>query len=203
MTWLALRIFGYLLAAGLVGAVTGWLLSRLARRDRWQVQLVQARAEAFDLRNQLERQARQVEALRERLAQLPEERLPPADDVSRPTELADRETGSEVAPADLQTQLAASEDLIRALHQEIVRLRLAAEGAAVAPKVSPALELTVKDLEGRLVRKMAELDRLQQALTSEEKKVRDLERERELQNKSLLVLNQQLEMERKPQRAAG
>ena len=67
------------------------------------------------------------------------------------------------------------------------------------------LNRSVKELEARLVRKAGELDRLEQALSREERKVRELERERELQNKSLHVLHQQLELERErsPQTAHG
>ncbi len=202
MTWLVLRIFGYLLVAGLIGVIAGWLLAKVTRRERWESGVHQARAEPFDLRNQLERQAGQIEALRERLALQAQEQAPRNEEVLSSSDLQESTAAFEEGLIEMRTQLMASGDLIRALHQEIVRLRSSAEETAAAQAPSATLELTVKDLEGRLVRKMAELDRLQRALTSEEKKVRDLERERELQNKSLLVLNQQLEMERKPQRAA-
>jgi len=39
MTWLALKILGYLLAAFLIGTVAGWMLTKLADRDRLHTRL--------------------------------------------------------------------------------------------------------------------------------------------------------------------
>ncbi|MBM4204457.1 MAG: hypothetical protein FJ194_09955 [Gammaproteobacteria bacterium] len=96
-----------------------------------------------------------------------------------------------------------NDERLAELQSEIAQLRQQLVEANEANRPNTALELTIKELEGRLVRKMAEIDRLQRALNSEERKVVELERERELQNKSLLVLHQQLQMERKPQRSSG
>jgi chromosome segregation ATPase len=54
----------------------------------------------------------------------------------------------------------------------------------------------VRELEVRLQQKASEYDRLAAELETEKRRVVELERERELQNKSLQVLHQQLELER-------
>lgn len=216
MTWLALRIFAYLLAALLMGGVAGWMLAKLNRRDRWHLQLIQAKTETGELQRQLDACAAEIRQLQaERVSQpgagLPETSLvgPVVEERALSTQPPRVEsTGQDLRDLEPQVeamrmQNLASDNLIRALHRENTRLRVAAEESSATPRSVAALELTVKDLEGRLVRKMAEIDRLQQALAGEERKIRDLERERDLQNKSLHVLHQQLEMERKPQRFAG
>lgn len=97
----------------------------------------------------------------------------------------------------------ASNNLITALHTEIARPRQELQTrTAVNPKHADALELANEELEGRLIRELSEVDRLEQALAVEERRVRELERD--LQNRSMHVLHQQLETWSEPaQRAAG
>jgi hypothetical protein len=212
MTWLALRIFGYLLVALVIGGVAGWMLAKLNRRDRWHLKLIQAGRETGELHRQLDARAEEVRRLQDALAakpviavevsEAPDIDVPVvADPVSQEMQRDEQKTGQDIEA--MRMQATASDNLIRALHRENTRLRLAAEESRARARPVAALELTVKDLEGRLVRKMAEIDRMHQTLASEERKIRDLERERELQNKSLHVLHQQLEMERKLQRFVG
>lgn len=218
MTWLALRIFVYLLAALLVGGVAGWMLAKLNRRDRWHLQLIQAKTEAGELQGQIEARALEISRLQAELARKPGVELavtpgtgagdagaasPASAPSPQPEATLQEPPGLSPQIEALRMQTLASDNLIRALHRENARMRLVAEESSAIPRSVAALELTVKDLEGRLVRKMTEIDRLQQALAGEERKIRDLERERDLQNKSLHVLHQQLEMERKRQRFAG
>lgn len=70
---------------------------------------------------------------------------------------------------------------------------------------SELLAKEVAELQARLRQKAEEQDRLNKVLETEQRKVVELERERELQNKSLQVLHQQLELERERgnQSAAG
>lgn len=88
---------------------------------------------------------------------------------------------------------------IRELHQQIAQLQLQVP-TGDENKVDDArvdeLERTVKELEARLIRKAAEFDRIERELSREKARVAELERERELQNKSLQVMHQQLQMER-------
>jgi len=66
------------------------------------------------------------------------------------------------------------------------------------------LRSELHELESRLRQTVFERDRLSKTLDQEKRKVTELERERELQNRSLLVLHQQLELARETgKRAAG
>ena len=97
--------------------------------------------------------------------------------------------------ADAMAEAAAAEAEVITLKADLAR---AGEGAN-----SDSSE-TVAELEARLQRKTEEHDRLARALESEQRRVTELERERELQNKSLRVLHQQLELEKeRGQRAAA
>jgi len=209
MTWLALKILGYLLMAFFIGTAAGWVLTKTARRDRLYTKLAGAAAEITELRRQLDARPAMVDTPTAPLAD------PSADPITggenraildqSSAELQQLKQRAEIDQErlnEVEAARPATENLLAALHREIARLRQQLVEANEASRPNAALELTVKELEGRLVRKMAEIDRLQRTLNSEERKVGELERERELQNKSLLVLHQQLEMERKPQRAA-
>ena len=59
-----------------------------------------------------------------------------------------------------------------------------------------ALLKQVQDLQAQLAEKEAEQEQLSTLLENEQRKLAELEKERELQNKSLQVLHQQLELER-------
>jgi chromosome segregation ATPase len=116
-----------------------------------------------------------------------------------------------------------SDDLvneIKRLEREVERLRQQEQSleselrSAQAVQSSPAsagssameevLRSEVHELESRLRQTAAEHDRLVKALDQEKRKVVELERERELQNKSLQVLHQQLELARESgERAAN
>jgi chromosome segregation ATPase len=97
--------------------------------------------------------------------------------------------------ADAMAEAAAAEAEVITLKATLAR---AGEGAASGSSEA------VAELEARLQQKSEEHDRLAQALESEQRRVMELERERELQNKSLRVLHQQLELEKeRGQRAAA
>ncbi|MCP5179981.1 MAG: hypothetical protein H6993_06150 [Pseudomonadales bacterium] len=215
MIYLVGRIFLYLLVATLIGGVAGWQLVR--RRMQRQLDLERrtvsaARLELSQREQELTRLSQrvdeleslpaavpsadtvEVEALRDQLAQ----RFAELDAMRRAFE----ELKQEQASAHMNEE--AGNNLITVLHAEIARLRAENEALKEArPKSPDDLTMMVRDLEGRLVRKLNEIDRLQQSLAGEERKVLELERERELQDKSLHVLHQQLELERMPKRAAG
>ena len=97
--------------------------------------------------------------------------------------------------ADAMAEAAAAEAEVITLKAELAR---AGDGAD-----SESGE-AIAELEARLKQKSEEHDRLARALESEQRRVTELERERELQNKSLRVLHQQLELEKeRGQRAAA
>ncbi len=68
---------------------------------------------------------------------------------------------------------------------------------------SDALLKQVAELQAQLAEKEAEQERLSNTLENEQRKLAELERERELQNKSLQVLHQQLELERERNQKAS
>ena len=218
MIYLVSQIFFYLAIALITGVVTGWLLAQLRRRSR----LATVGTQVSQLRRDLARREEALVAAEQRASELAAQAQEPKVSPAL-TEIAAQlreQCDTQAARlSDLQLELArvvqehgaarageeASNNLITALHTEIARLRQELQTkSAVNPKPAEALELANKELEGRLIRKLSEVDRLEQALAAEERRVRELERERELQNKSLHVLHQQLEIEREPaRRVAG
>lgn len=208
MTFLVSKIFAYLAIALAGGTGIGWLLrARLRAEERVDT------SEMVTLQGRVDQLERALASRDEEIAAL-ERSAGPGEDAQRQAAELNAKTHRvvqlEEQVRDLQLELAGSQpasdeadSLISALHNEIARLRDALAEAQTAPGRSAAeLERASKELEARLVRKAAELDRLEQALAREERKVRELERERELQNKSLHVLHQQLELERDRPRAA-
>ncbi len=105
-----------------------------------------------------------------------------------------------------QAQAEAADALAEAAAAEAELNRLRAEAPADA---RPSATADVEELQARLRQQAEEQERLNRALDLEQRKVVELERERELQNKSLQVLHQQLELERErselgaPSSAAG
>lgn len=218
MIYLVSQIFFYLAIALITGVVTGWLLAQLRRRST----LATVGTQVSQLRRDLARREEALVAAEQRASELAAQAQEPKVSPAL-AEIAAQLRGQCDTQAarlsDLQLELArvlqehgaarageeASNNLITALHTEIARLRQELQTrSAVNPKQTAALESANKELEGRLVRKLSEVDRLEQALAAEERRVRELERERELQNKSLHVLHQQLEIEREPaRRVAG
>ncbi len=218
MIYLVSQIFFYLAIAMVTGVVTGWLLAQLRRRS----ELAAVGSQVSQLRRDIARRDELLVAAEHRVAELAAQVEEPKVSPALAEITAQLRTQCDAQSAQLKAlQLdqarvlqehsaarageEASNNLITALHTEIARLRHELQtNVAMNPKQAEALELANRELEGRLIRKLSEVDRLEQALAAEERRVRELERERELQNKSLHVLHQQLEMEREPaQRAAG
>lgn len=122
--------------------------------------------------------------------------------------------GSSVDPAEI---VALKADVER-LNAELVEARAAladavaeaasAEAQVVSLRAASAPEADVsatdvRELEARVRQQAQDQERLNKALDTEQRKVVELERERELQNKSLQVLHQQLELERERSAAAS
>ena len=143
-------------------------------------------------------------------------------DADEPEHLAEASFEAEVssAPAaDAEPQSAEENQTIGALLDDIERLRdelkaaNAATANAVAETAAAEAELSahnqgdsadrndtlgkqVAELQAQLAKKEAEQEQLSNMLQTEQRKLAQLEKERELQNKSLQVLHQQLELER-------
>ncbi len=218
MIYLVSQIFIYLAMAIATGVVTGWLLAQSSSRSA----LASVATHVSQLRRDLERRNEALVVAEKKVTELAALAAVPRESPALAQIATELRGQCEVQARqinDFQVELArvrqehsasrageeASNNLITALHTEIARLRQELQQrSTVQPKQSAALELANKELEGRLVRKLSEVDRLEQALAAEERRIRELERERDLQNKSLHVLHQQLEMERElPHRAAG
>lgn len=101
-------------------------------------------------------------------------------------------TQANAAVADAVSEAAAAEAELVSLKAQLARTATAASARSTAPNS----EGDVKELEARLRQKAQEQEKLNRALETEQRRVVELERERELQNKSLQVLHQQLELER-------
>ncbi len=101
----------------------------------------------------------------------------------------DLSSGPSAAEAE---QIASLEARIESLELELSESKQEAETASAQTGVRDEMEELVK----RLRQKAQDFDRLSRQMDGEKRKVSELERERELQNKSLQVLHQQLEMER-------
>lgn len=89
--------------------------------------------------------------------------------------------------------------LISGLHNEIERLKEEMATTRIQLEVAQSdnsLQQEIDELTDRLRQKAEDYERLRKALQQEQRKVAELERERELQNRSLKVLHQQLEMVR-------
>lgn len=141
-------------------------------------------------------------------------------DADESENLAEISFEAEASPAaDAEPQSAEDNQTIGALLDDIERLRdeLQAANAATANAVAEAaaaeaelsahnqgdsagrndaLAQQVAELQAQLAKKEAERERLSNMLETEQRKLAELEKERELQNKSLQVLHQQLELER-------
>ena len=110
------------------------------------------------------------------------------------------------AGADLATEVRRLEGEVERLRQheqglqaELRIARSASDSATTASSTSAmeeVLRTEVQELESRLRQTAQEHDRLAKALEQEKRKVVELERERDLQNRSLQVLHQQLELAR-------
>jgi chromosome segregation ATPase len=141
-------------------------------------------------------------------------------DADESENLAEASFETEASPAaDAEQQSAEDNQTIGALLDDIERLRdelqaaNAATANAVAETAAAEAELSahnqgdsadrndtlvkqVAELQAQLAKKEAEQEQLSNMLQTEQRKLAQLEKERELQNKSLQVLHQQLELER-------
>ncbi len=91
------------------------------------------------------------------------------------------------------------QELVAQLNARIETLELELADARFqldAAEADSGLRVEMDELTNRLRQKAQDFERLTRQMDGEKRKVAELERERELQNKSLQVLHQQLEMER-------
>ena len=227
MIFLIVKIFVYLLLAVVVGGVAGWLFRNLnAQRTEEAANRAvnDAKSKLPQLESLLRGRDEQVTKLKDQLQEY-KAQLSEQDQVLRAGEQQLREQqrqtnrwqqSAEAARAGASSEFDIAEeggsdsnDLIAELSQEISRLKTQIEQA---PKQSTSvgsagdevlLQVEVETLRTQLASAEGDLKVATADLLHEQNKVTDLQRERELQNKSLQVLHQQLDLERTRRVAAG
>jgi len=223
MIFLILKIFVYLLLAGSIGAGAGWLFRNLQAQkieERANRAVHDAKSKVPQLESLLRGRDEQVQKYKNQMkdnkVMLAEAQREFRDVEQRHRELEReakqwRQKAEAVKPASLDEfdlNAEASDDqankLISELSAEISSLKQKLAQLQTSPKVDnstliaefDALALQLKSTERKLTISTRDL-------THEQVKVTELERERELQNKSLQVLHQQLDMERSQRTANG
>jgi hypothetical protein len=231
MIFLIAKIFVYLLLSGVVGAAAGWLTRNLqAQRSEENASRAvnDAKSKVPQLESLLRGRDEQVTKLK---AQVNDGRgkLNDADEALRASEQSLRDQqreakrwqqsaeaasageseGFDITADDSQPEDGDSNSLIAELSQEITRLKAQIEQAGSAPVVTGdsgddvLLQVEMETLRAQFTKAENALQIAVSELALEQTKVGELERERELQNKSLQVLHQQLDLERTRRVAAG
>ena len=118
-----------------------------------------------------------------------------ADETSHDGPAQERVRQLEAALAEAKAQAADAVAEAAAAEAEVITLKAALAGSGNGAAGVPA-DGAISDLEARLAQKTMDYERLARDLELSQRRVTELERERELQNKSLQVLHQQLELER-------
>ena len=111
-----------------------------------------------------------------------------------------------LAVADARSKLPQMETLLRGRDEQLTKLK--SQFAEVSSELRRWLRLEHpgrenQQLQRELTRYKRDARRATRALEAEQQKVRQMASERELQHRSLHVLNQQLELERNRRAAAG
>jgi chromosome segregation ATPase len=214
MTFLILKMFVYLILAGVTGFGAGWLMRHIQGQradERWRLAAQEANAKVPEFESLLQGREDQIRALEVALDANREE-MRDKDEVLASKNLALQEneralkrylenskltqgltfneessTHSEVS--DQCAALDADEEanmLITELSREIVSLKAELKNAPTASTVLTGLKHRVTELEQALELASEDLDRERTAIAA-------LESERELQNRSLKLLHQQLQ----------
>lgn len=222
MIYLILKMFVYLLLALIAGAGAGWFLRHLAasrQNEEMQRFLAEARNQVPQFESLVRSRDEQISRLREDLkekdvringlvAELREAAAAPSAGA-----LADRKLERSGPLTESVARLEKELALAKSQIADAVAEAAAAEGEVIVLKAElaragssgvAAHAEAVADLDKRLAQKTMDYERLARDLEVEQRRVLELERERALQNKSLRVLHQQLELEReKGQRVAS
>lgn len=231
MMFLIGKMFVYLLLAGGIGGAAGWLMRNLqAQRTEENAQrsVTDVKAKLPQLESLLRGRDEQIQKLKAEIAdrktaasELEQElrageqtlreqqrvsaRLQQTVDARKSKSLTDFDMSGDVEQDESDST--DTDNLIAELSAEIARLK--AELAQPAPAQAGTdadetlLQIETEALRNKLVSTEGKLNVIQADLMQEQNKVSELERERELQNKSLQVLHQQLELERTRRVASG
>jgi len=230
MMFLIGKIFIYLLLAGGIGGAAGWLARNLqAQRTEENAQrsVTDVKAKLPQLESLLRGRDEQIQKLKAEIAdrkaaasELEQElrageqtlreqqrvsaRLQQTVDARQSKSLTDFDLS---ADGEQDTDTTDTDNLIAELSAEIARLKAQLAEPAPLQATTDAdetlLQIETEALRNKLVSTEGKLNAIHADLLQEQNKVSELERERELQNKSLQVLHQQLELERTRRVASG
>lgn len=233
MIYLIVKMAVYLVAAVATGAGAGWLTRNLAairREDELQRQLTDVKAKLPQYDSLMRARDEQLQSLRDelktkdaRIGELRDELAAGEKELrSKTRELkeAQARAGGSLPVAEdgdasqSDERVAELSAELGRLHSELsdARVRLAAAEAAASSSaeaqnldesIEVALRSELVELESRLQDNDQEAERLNKLLEQERRRVIELERERELQAKSLQLLHQQLDVERGRAAAQG
>ena len=223
MTFLIVKILAYLVTAGLIGFAAGWLFRNLQGQkieEQAQRSMHDAKSKVPQLESLLRGRDDQIKKLKEEAKEFKEALQGKDQEVAdKDRELMEqkRETNKYKQSQDAKKGFSLDDDdddasdLIAELSREITSLKAELKVAqATAPVSSTDPQLDTEVFETELTALRDETLRLKDALRDtsanlerEQSTVAELERERELQNKSLKVLHQQLELERSRKAANG
>ena len=206
MIYLIINIVGYLLVALVAGVGVGWLLhgSLAGKAEGERRGLGPVDAEGLELANRARAQDEELKKLTARLEQKERE----ADALSDELEKRDRRFNAADKLAKISRRLQQEADQlkqqVRTLGEELDAARGEAQGShGASAAMEEVLRSEILELKSRLRETAHEQDRLAKALEQENRKVEELERQRDLQNSSLQVLHQQLELARESKEDAA
>jgi hypothetical protein len=225
VTYLILKISGYLVLALLAGLATGWFLRHItatSREEEMQRTLADARARVPQFETLIRSRDVQISHLKEEIKDKNFRINALVDDLraaetalkdahgnsgngaaTQPPERNDQVSQLKRQLEEACAQAADAMSVAAAAESELIQLKAERARVSEAPPHQPSAEQHPEPA-GRFKQTDAEFIRLRQDLELEQRRVLELERERELQNKSLQVLHQQLELEREQrQRSMG
>jgi chromosome segregation ATPase len=204
--YLVVNIVAYLLVALVAGVGVGWLLhgSLAGKASGERRGLGSVHADDLELAARADAQDEQLRKLAATIRQ--KERK--VDTLSRELEKRDRRFNAADKLAKISRRLQQDaeqlKEQVRVLGEELEAAREEAQGSrGASAAVEEVLRSEILELEGRLREASQEQDRLAKTLEQENRKVEELERQRDLQNSSLQVLHQQLELARKSKEGAA
>jgi len=224
VTFLILKISGYLMLAMICGVSAGWALRHISastKDEQMQRTLGDARARVPQFETLIRSRDVQINHLKEELKDKDvrinelagelrglESKLKSSLRKKETATTRDSDhTGTAGADVDRRIVDRLEGQLEEACAQAADAMTEASAAETELRSLKAKLELArggnsgsareeVQDIAARLNKKTMDYDSLNRELELEQRRVQELERERELQNKSLQVLHQQLEMER-------
>ncbi|HEY5679502.1 MAG TPA: hypothetical protein VIS55_05495 [Pseudomonadales bacterium] len=206
MIYLVVNIVGYLLVALVAGVGVGWLLhgSLAGKASGERRGLGSVGVDDLELAARADAQDEQLRKLAATIRQKERE----VEALSRELERRDRRFNAADKLAKisrrLQQEAEQLKEQVRVLGEQLEAAREEAQGShGASAAMEEVLRSEILELEGRLRESSQEQDRLAKTLEQENRKVEELERQRDLQNSSLQVLHKQLELARKSREGAA